>query len=198
MHRCLYVSEILRNICANVRRFGEVDDSTIELEGELFEARRTLYHLALTCRTMKDPALDILWGDLDSLYPLLCCLPGLHTRIDDILVSVPRLLPLGALSDNSKLDELFVRLIWTFSGSMRSECATSDTATTSTLCTKTWFKFCAVSHLSPVVHYSQISASCLGNVTTARCFPSSDTSFPRLLCRSDYRESCGMRPRCHS
>lgn len=198
MHRCLYVSEILRNICANVRRFGEVDDSTIVLEGELFEARRTLYHLALTCRTMKGPALDILWGDLDSLYPLLCCLPGLHTRTDDNLVSVSRPLPMRALSDYSKLDELFVRLIWSFSGSMRSECVTSDTATTSSICTRTWSEFCAVSPLSPVVHYSQISASCLGNVTTARCFLSSDTFFPRLLCHSDYRASCGMHPRYHS
>ncbi|OJA15932.1 hypothetical protein AZE42_02656 [Rhizopogon vesiculosus] len=85
MHKCLYVSEIVRNICSKVRRLGEVDDSTIALEAELFEARRTLYHFALTCRSMKEPALDILWGDLDSLYPLLCCLPGLHTRTDDNL-----------------------------------------------------------------------------------------------------------------
>lgn len=98
MHKCLYVSEILRNICSKVRRLGEFDDSTIALQGELFEARRTLYHLASTCRTMKDPALDILWGDLDSLYPLLCCLPGLHTRTDDYLVSTSRPAPLYTLS----------------------------------------------------------------------------------------------------
>jgi len=71
-----------------VRSLEELDDT---LETELLEARRTLYSLALTCRTLSGPALDILWRDLDSLYPLLCCLPGLHTRVDDYIVSVYRL-----------------------------------------------------------------------------------------------------------
>ena len=31
--------------------------------------------LARTCHTFKEPALDILWGELDNLLPLAQCLP---------------------------------------------------------------------------------------------------------------------------
>ncbi|KAG2123091.1 hypothetical protein DEU56DRAFT_760170 [Suillus clintonianus] len=84
MHKCLNVSEILHNICTKVRRLGELelDEATHE---QLFEARRTLFRLALTCRALKDTALDVLWGDLDSLYPLLCSLPNLQTMSGDYI-----------------------------------------------------------------------------------------------------------------
>ncbi|KIJ59271.1 hypothetical protein HYDPIDRAFT_33341 [Hydnomerulius pinastri MD-312] len=49
----------------------EGGENTTEPQG----ARQALRNLAITCKTLRDPALDVLWRDLDSLYPLLGCLP---------------------------------------------------------------------------------------------------------------------------
>jgi hypothetical protein len=37
--------------------------------------RATIAALASTCRTFKDPALDVLWKDIEGFKPLLLCLP---------------------------------------------------------------------------------------------------------------------------
>lgn len=43
--------------------------------------RRSLARLARTCKAFKDPALNMLWRDLDSLVPLLSLFPnGLMRR----------------------------------------------------------------------------------------------------------------------
>lgn len=38
--------------------------------------RGTLAVLARTCTTFQDPALAIFWRDMDSLFPLIKCLPA--------------------------------------------------------------------------------------------------------------------------
>ncbi|KAF9231636.1 hypothetical protein BU15DRAFT_14666, partial [Melanogaster broomeanus] len=54
------------------------------------EYKETLYSLAVTCRAFKETALDVLWFDLDSLHPLLQCLPvDFHRRSDGCVVSDP-------------------------------------------------------------------------------------------------------------
>jgi hypothetical protein len=43
--------------------------------------RATMAALARTCRAFKEPALDVLWEDIEELRPLLLCLPeGLIRR----------------------------------------------------------------------------------------------------------------------
>ncbi|KAF9465369.1 hypothetical protein BDZ94DRAFT_1320423 [Collybia nuda] len=65
MHRCLLIPEIVRLICS------EVDRSFVGAE-----RRRTVKALAQTCRLFQEPALDILWRKLDSLTPLIKCIPS--------------------------------------------------------------------------------------------------------------------------
>ncbi|KAF8349641.1 hypothetical protein F5887DRAFT_1235759 [Amanita rubescens] len=62
-HRALQANEIVRLICQEIGTFGTYE-------------RRTLFRLCLTCRNFVEPALDVLWYKLDSLYPLLHCLPS--------------------------------------------------------------------------------------------------------------------------
>ncbi|KAL4066483.1 hypothetical protein V8B97DRAFT_1874465 [Scleroderma yunnanense] len=75
MHRCLYISEIARMICGHLRQMAQIHEMRTDDISEVYEARYTLAGLARTCKALKDPALDSLWADLDSLYPLLACLP---------------------------------------------------------------------------------------------------------------------------
>ncbi|KAF8557610.1 hypothetical protein OG21DRAFT_1406867 [Imleria badia] len=56
MHHALEIQEILLNI------FGHCHP------GDLPSPART-------CRTFKEPALDVLWEELDDLSPLVRCLP---------------------------------------------------------------------------------------------------------------------------
>lgn len=64
MHVCLQVSEILRVIFAKVT---EVRASNIR------SSYATLYHLALTCRTFRELALDALWAHIHASYILVMC-----------------------------------------------------------------------------------------------------------------------------
>ncbi|KAH7929967.1 hypothetical protein BV22DRAFT_1116525 [Leucogyrophana mollusca] len=57
MHLCLAISELLRTIITNTTQDG------------------TLASLARTCKAFKDPALDVLYAELSSLYPLVKCMP---------------------------------------------------------------------------------------------------------------------------
>jgi hypothetical protein len=63
MHRVFIISEIFRLICEELGRLG----------GTL--GRRTLARVARTCRTFQEPALYVLWYDLNSLLPLIQCMP---------------------------------------------------------------------------------------------------------------------------
>lgn len=60
MHRCLRVDEIVRNIADLHISEGHKSD---------------VAHLAFSCRTLYDPVMDALWRELNSLQPLLRCLP---------------------------------------------------------------------------------------------------------------------------
>ncbi|KAF8552922.1 hypothetical protein OG21DRAFT_1324865 [Imleria badia] len=66
MHRAFYVEEILIDI------FGHCDevDTNVWPKGS-----KGLSALARTCKTFKEPALDILWSKLTNLSPLVRCLP---------------------------------------------------------------------------------------------------------------------------
>jgi hypothetical protein len=59
---------ILRDPEAAKRLFEAILDSS--------NGRRALSRLARTCRAFCEPALDILWRDLDSLIPILGLFPG--------------------------------------------------------------------------------------------------------------------------
>ncbi|KAG1862525.1 hypothetical protein DFJ58DRAFT_700440 [Suillus subalutaceus] len=64
MHVCLLPPEILLHI------FSICKDC------QSIRPRVTLASLARTCRTFKEPALDILWENIDGFKPLISCLPG--------------------------------------------------------------------------------------------------------------------------
>lgn len=61
MHICLLPPEILLQVFAIYQE---------DYRG----SRATLASLARTCKTFKEPALDILWQELDELEPILSCL----------------------------------------------------------------------------------------------------------------------------
>jgi hypothetical protein len=63
MHRCLHILEILSIILSYVH-----EDST--------EGLPTIAALAATCKTLRDPALGLLWHSIPSLVLLVECLPA--------------------------------------------------------------------------------------------------------------------------
>lgn len=64
MHHALEIQEILLNIFQRCYLPGRWRDTTSDLTS-----------LARTCHAFREPALDVLWGDLDNLLPLAQCLP---------------------------------------------------------------------------------------------------------------------------
>ena len=75
MHHCLFVQEIVRNICEQAA--PEV------LDGEVVGSD-VLHRMALTCKIFRDSALDVIWRDLPGLEPLLLCMsPDLWSRDAD-------------------------------------------------------------------------------------------------------------------
>ena len=78
MHRCLLISEILETIFSSGYLSPDVSSSlltswTPQYEAYFADRKSTLYALAMTCRTFKEPALDALWSILYSIEPLLRC-----------------------------------------------------------------------------------------------------------------------------
>ncbi|OAX32034.1 hypothetical protein K503DRAFT_777069 [Rhizopogon vinicolor AM-OR11-026] len=73
MHRALVVSEVLLEIFAYL-------DPTLLLS---WPGKRwlSLAALARTCKTFHEPAMDLLWADVDGMAPLLGCVPRLHPLI---------------------------------------------------------------------------------------------------------------------
>ncbi|KAF8549986.1 hypothetical protein OG21DRAFT_1500086 [Imleria badia] len=67
MHHALEIQEIVSNIFDHFS-----DDNT---------AAPSLAALAITCRTFKEPALDVLWRTLDDLSALARCLPKTSRRL---------------------------------------------------------------------------------------------------------------------
>jgi len=70
MHICLLPTETLFCIFTSIF--------------EAYVYRSTLAALARTCRTFKEPALDILWKDLSGFEPFILCLPE-SVRKRDVL-----------------------------------------------------------------------------------------------------------------
>ncbi|KAJ3556861.1 hypothetical protein NP233_g11881 [Leucocoprinus birnbaumii] len=64
MHQCLAIPDIQRLICEILR-------TELSLRGR----SGPLFTLALTCRAFTEPALDNLYYELESLWPLIKCLP---------------------------------------------------------------------------------------------------------------------------
>lgn len=72
MHHALRLEEILLNI------FGQCYPPS---STNASRATADLAALARTCRTFKEPALDVLWTELANLSPLARCLPEASHRI---------------------------------------------------------------------------------------------------------------------
>lgn len=89
VHRCLFVSEILRLIFEFIplwdedSRRGDADEETNDPDVDVrrgSDGRRTLASLVRTCRSFHIVALDILWRVLNSLDPLLMICPKPEVR----------------------------------------------------------------------------------------------------------------------
>ncbi|EIW78125.1 hypothetical protein CONPUDRAFT_167200 [Coniophora puteana RWD-64-598 SS2] len=63
MHKCLSINEIFCVVCEHLSSSGPSAESG------------ALVALAATCRDFKEPALDVLWAELDHLGPLIMALP---------------------------------------------------------------------------------------------------------------------------
>lgn len=72
MHHALRLEEILLNIFASghYRTPGPINK-----QDNASHPTTDLAALARTCRTFKEPALDVLWAELTNLSPLVRCLP---------------------------------------------------------------------------------------------------------------------------
>ncbi|KAG2150564.1 hypothetical protein DEU56DRAFT_35365 [Suillus clintonianus] len=74
MHQALLVSEVLSEIFAHV----------VENLGPRSASKKaSLRALAITCKAFHEPAMDLLWANLNGpgLTPLLGCVPRLHQLI---------------------------------------------------------------------------------------------------------------------
>lgn len=79
MHQALLVPEILLDIFAHVNESADLpyDDSPCERS----LSRQSLASLATTCKAFHEPAMDLLWANIDELEPLLGCVTRLHPMI---------------------------------------------------------------------------------------------------------------------
>ncbi|KAJ8594790.1 hypothetical protein M405DRAFT_450304 [Rhizopogon salebrosus TDB-379] len=71
MHRALFILEIL----VEIFKFSDFNLPWYH------RSRKTLGTLARTCKTFHDPAMDLLWADMDNLQPLFGCVTRLHPMI---------------------------------------------------------------------------------------------------------------------
>ncbi|KAH7906269.1 hypothetical protein BJ138DRAFT_652821, partial [Hygrophoropsis aurantiaca] len=82
MHRCLRIPEILVEICEYL--------AVIELSSfrrpvvRSRKATAALAAFARTCKTIQNPALDILWADLDYFVRLIQCLPRDLWKVQEV------------------------------------------------------------------------------------------------------------------
>ncbi|KAG1735048.1 hypothetical protein EDB19DRAFT_1725777 [Suillus lakei] len=77
MHSCLQIYEVLRNIFSVLNDYEDITLDVQQLSGVngVHVRRQTLARLARTCRTFSEPALDVLWAHIDTLSPVVACLP---------------------------------------------------------------------------------------------------------------------------
>lgn len=77
MHPVLQIPEVLLNIFSRCVPSGFSAESRKSID-------RDLAALARTCRAFKEPALDILWSDLQDPSPLLRCLPEILNQTGNV------------------------------------------------------------------------------------------------------------------
>ena len=92
MYRALLVRELQQQIFENFLPSFDVESLTFA-EADSFvkylpdrEARKTLLNAALTCRNLKEAALDALWWAVDDLTPLCAMLEGFRETEDSVAV----------------------------------------------------------------------------------------------------------------
>ena len=80
MHHCLRVPEILSQILWELLptdkelRDDTTDDDDVRREED--EGLRALVALAVTCRILYEPTMNVLWHTLEDLAPVFKCLPS--------------------------------------------------------------------------------------------------------------------------
>ncbi|EPQ57137.1 hypothetical protein GLOTRDRAFT_92273 [Gloeophyllum trabeum ATCC 11539] len=67
MHRCLTVREVVLEICRVLKTFQDDSDE--------YKPSKDLAGIARSCRALSDPALDVLWEELDYSFQLQHLLP---------------------------------------------------------------------------------------------------------------------------
>ncbi|KAH7905777.1 hypothetical protein BJ138DRAFT_1118169 [Hygrophoropsis aurantiaca] len=73
MHRCLQIPEVLIEICEYLAVIKM--KSSTKPAARSRKATAALAAFARTCKTTQNPALDVLWADLDCFVRLIQCLP---------------------------------------------------------------------------------------------------------------------------
>lgn len=81
MHRALLVPEIILEIFCHVHHQVFNPLASSETADEMQLAQKSMVALASTCKTFHEPAMDLLWGVLDGIEPLLGCVTRLHAVI---------------------------------------------------------------------------------------------------------------------
>ncbi|KAG1884681.1 hypothetical protein F4604DRAFT_184234 [Suillus subluteus] len=74
MHQALLVFDVLLDIFAQVNKIPSTGKKTLS-------PRTSLASLAATCKAFHEPAMDLLWAEVDRLQPLLGCVTRLHPLI---------------------------------------------------------------------------------------------------------------------
>ncbi|KAG2139114.1 uncharacterized protein EDB93DRAFT_1164156, partial [Suillus bovinus] len=72
MHQALIIPEVLLEV------FTHVNKSSFT---RITSARKSLAALAITCKMFHEPAMDLLWAEINHLEPLLGCVTRLHPLI---------------------------------------------------------------------------------------------------------------------
>ncbi|KAG1725943.1 hypothetical protein EDB19DRAFT_252495 [Suillus lakei] len=81
MHRALLISEVLLEIFTHVNRI--LRPEPLPTIGQKSLARKSLAALATTCKAFHEPAMDLLWAEVDHLEHLMGCVTRLHPLIYD-------------------------------------------------------------------------------------------------------------------
>ncbi|KAG1750769.1 hypothetical protein EDB19DRAFT_1904167 [Suillus lakei] len=81
MHRALLIPEVLLGIFAHINEIVYLSSDDSQAARKESFPRQSLASLATTCKTFHEPAMDLLWANIDELKPLLGCVTRLHQMI---------------------------------------------------------------------------------------------------------------------
>lgn len=84
MHPALFLSKVLREIFLHLYQIPGLNSGLspeMRMSEAFFVLQKSLAALARTCKTFYEPAMELLWGDLDGITPLLGCVPTLYPII---------------------------------------------------------------------------------------------------------------------